>query len=383
MRSANQTYFYHYAPLVLTLAGSIAIFIFSHASLSGIISALLLGAAGLFFHRHSVSKQIQVQQSIENYLVGRQQFGTQIVPVWSGHIEASKAQMESAVSSLAQRFSGIVEKLDQSVNASSAAMSDSGLVAVFATSEKELTSVIKTLESAIFSKADMLKKIKSLEQIIAELRNMAADVASIAAQTNLLALNAAIEAARAGEAGRGFAVVAQEVRMLSNRSAEVGKHISAKVDTVSAEIVATSRAAEESMQQENISMGASKDLIQAVLKNFSDVTDALMQSSILLKDDSIEIKVEVNEALVQLQFQDRVSQIMTHVINNIELLPEFFAQNYQQFQHHQLLYPLDSVTLLADLEKTYAMAEERAIHHESIEKKSIKSAALSDEVTFF
>lgn len=386
MNSLNRKISCLFYPAALAFAGAIAVIVFSAGSWAGVVVAVVLGIAGLVASRATAATQAAFRQSIEIYLAGRQQFGGQVVPVWSGHIEASRSQMESAVSSLAERFSGIVEKLDHAVNASSAATqsiegSGSGLVAVFAASEKELGSVVASFVGAMSSKAAMLKKIQSLEQLIDELQEMAADVAGIAAQTNLLALNAAIEAARAGEMGRGFAVVAKEVRMLSNRSAEAGKRISEKVGLINSAIISTCQAAEESTQQENISIRASEQIINSVLTNLNGVTDALVRSSNLLKEESIGIKSEVGEALVQLQFQDRVSQIMTHVKHNIELLPDFLERNYRQFEQDHALLPLDPVTLLADLEKTYAMAEERAIH--SGGKAVAKQSEQNDEITFF
>lgn len=367
MNRSDHRYFHLLYPAALGLAGATAVVAFGGWSWGSALVAAILGSAGIGIGLRLTAAQGKLRQSIETYIVGRQQFGEQLAPVWTGHIESSMSQMETAVSSLVERFSGIVDKLDQAVYASSAATEsiedgDAGLVAVFAASEKELSSVIASLKSATASKAAMLEKVQSLEQFISELKEMAAEVATIAAQTNLLALNAAIEASRAGEMGRGFAVVAKEVRMLSNMSGETGRRITEKVNVISDAIVSTCKAAEESMQQEQSSMSASETVIGSVLNDFRSVTDALVRSSSLLKDESVGIKSEVGEALVQLQFQDRVSQIMSHVKQNIERLPDCLKQNRAQFDEAGALQPLDAKVLLAELEKTYAMAEERAIH---------------------
>ena len=320
---------------------------------------------------------------VDDYLDGRERFGDAVLPIWCRHIENSRTQMEEAVADLAGRFSSIVDKLDNALHVSSM---DGGkgapsMTEVFARSESQLGSVVTSMKSAMTSKQAMLAQIKDLERFTRELRDMAEGVASIAAQTNLLALNAAIEAARAGPAGRGFAVVAQEVRNLSSRSAETGRNISNRVGLISSAILAASQAAEQSSEQEDRSMQSAEGMIETVLADFRAMTDALVQSSELLKQESIGIQGEVGQALVQLQFQDRVSQVMAHVRENMELLPALLRENRGRYQAGRVLEPLDPAPLLQELQKTYAMAEEHAVHSGS--KHAAPAAAEADEITFF
>jgi methyl-accepting chemotaxis protein len=319
---------------------------------------------------------------IDDYLAARERFGDAVLPVWCRHIENSRTQMEEAVSDLASRFSSIVDKLDNAVHVSSANnQGGSSMTELFTHSEQQLGSVVTSMKSAMSSKQAMLAQIKDLERFTRELRGMAEGVASIAAQTNLLALNAAIEAARAGPAGRGFAVVAQEVRQLSMRSADTGKEITNRVGLISSAILAASQLADQSSEAEGKSMQSAEGMIEGVLNEFRQMTDTLVQSSELLKQESIGIQGEVGEALVQLQFQDRVSQVMAHVRENMERLPALLRENRDIYASGGVLEPLDPDRLLHELQKTYAMAEEHAVH--SGARLAAPAAAQADEITFF
>jgi methyl-accepting chemotaxis protein len=350
-----------------------------------LIWAVLLLAAAAWLTRDSGFGAVSAggdNAMIDDYLAAREHFGDAVLPVWCRHIENSRTQMEEAVSDLASRFSNIVDKLDNAVHVSSANNQDgASMTEVFSHSEQRLGSVVKSMKSAMTSKQAMLAQIKDLERFTRELRGMAEGVASIAAQTNLLALNAAIEAARAGPAGRGFAVVAQEVRQLSMRSAETGKEITNRVGLISSAILAASQAADQSSEAEDKSMHSAEGMIEAVLNEFRGITDALVQSSELLKQESIGIQGEVGQALVQLQFQDRVSQVMAHVRENMEQLLPLLRENREIYVAGGALEPLDPNRLLHELQKTYAMAEEHAVH--SGVKHAAPAAAEADEITFF
>ena len=163
----------------------------------------------------------------------------------------------------------------------------------------------------------MMLRIRAMADTSDELVEMAEGVERIASQTNLLALNAAIEAARAGEYGRGFAVVADEVRALSYQSGQTGEQIAQTIDKVGSalkdtlDMVETSNLASSHIERE------AEGKVHAVLERLQMVTDNLSNSTEILKQESVGIRNEISDILVSLQFQDRVSQILSQVSNSL------------------------------------------------------------------
>ena len=378
------------APAALGLAAAVVLPVLAPLQAPTWLAALLLAAAGIAVSHWLRRADKRQRQALEVYLASQQQLGELVLPVWARQIESSRAQMETAVAELSQRFSAIVAQLQQTTRLSDVSRdsdadgadpaASGGLVALLAHSEQQLDAVVAAQRAAMGSKQTLLVSITGLQQFTGELREMAATVARIAQQTNLLALNAAIEAARAGESGRSFAVVAQEVRLLSMRSAETGRDIAAKVDTIVGAIRHASQGATQSLADDQAAMQSSEASIGTVLARFRDSADALLLRSQALAASRDGLHEEISQALVQLQFQDRVSQVMAHVGANIGRLPQLLDDSQRAYQREQRLQPVDAVALLAELESSYAMASERAVHPG---QAAAPAPSDSEEVTFF
>jgi len=303
------------------------------------------------------------------------------MPIWAKQVESSRHQTEEAIVSLVNRFTGIATRLEETVQASQHAAGEldgqaaDGALEVLARSDSELSQVINSLKATQTSRDQTLAQVRSLTAYTGELRTMAADVAAIAAQTNLLALNAAIEAARAGEAGRGFAVVADAVRSLSSKSSETGQQMSAKVDIINNAITQLVQAASSSADQDSHSVAESENSIQMVLTRFQNITGRLAESADLLKQESYGIRDEMTEVLVNLQFQDRVSQILSHVRDNMHALHDHLQQANQAPDQP---LAIDARQWLARMETTYATDEQRRLHRGEAAVQSN-----SQDITFF
>ena len=292
-----------------------------------------------------------------------------VLPIWGMHIEASRSLAETSIDGLARSFAAIIERLARAVKSSeetagglSKDTDGGGLVGVLEQARNSLTGIVTGLQAMASEKIQLLEDVSKLANLTADLNSMVDDVTQIAKQTNLLAFNAAIEAARAGEVGRGFAVVAG----LSNDTA---LRITSQIKAASLILNRTVGAAQKQASADASTVRNSEAVIGEVIARFQAATHGLADSARLLKTEGRGVREEVSNLLVDLQFQDRMSQILRQVMDDMTKLDLQLADQGSDFS-------TDIEQWLEDMEGCYATDEQRNNH-------GTGGTAKSDEVTFF
>jgi methyl-accepting chemotaxis protein len=384
-----------FIPLALGVAGAVAAVAFGGLTVASIGSALLLAAAGFgagtWLHTQQAASVARATADAVEHC--RQQAARNtdphhledlclnVVPIWNRNIETARTQTEQAIAGLTDRFAMLVRRLDATVQASrdtTGVGAGGGIVEVFDFSEASLREILSSLHTTQQGRTAMLNEVRVLTSYTEELKKMASEVAVIAGQTNLLALNAAIEAARAGEAGRGFAVVADEVRKLSSMSSETGKNMSTKVNVINEAIVRTFNIAEQAETNDESVLHRSEDTIREVMEKFSGIVKQLTDSAVVLQEEGDGIRSEIEEMIVDLQFQDRTSQMLAQVRSNLSELEETVLSLQTEREEGRGPAQINVESWLRKMEQTYAMLEQRANH-----RGHGGAAAATDEITFF
>ena len=293
-----------------------------------------------------------------------------VIDVSNLQIENSRLQTEEAITQMSSRFTSLVIKLNSALDA--ATLSNAAVPAedgsastlldnVFTNSRGQLSGVITNLAEALVNRKSSFEQLKILADDTHVLKSMAEGVEKIASQTNLLALNAAIEAARAGEVGRGFAVVADEVRSLSIQSGETGRKITESINHFTDSVSNTMAHASKAMEKDLLLEEQGSETIKEVLQSLEWMTKGMSESSEILKAESIAIVQEVNEIIMSLQFQDRTSQILLHVVDGLNELPKVISEQIQMVQNGEIA-AINPDEILATLKLNYTTAEEVSLH---------------------
>ncbi|ATG75977.1 hypothetical protein AN401_15095 [Zobellella denitrificans] len=294
-----------------------------------------------------------------------------VLPILGRHIETARGQTEEAIAELTGQFSALVARLNELVGESGASIArgEEDMKAVTRASEQALAEIVASLRGAQQRHRAMLDEVRVLTGYTEELQKMAAEVDAIAGQTNLLALNAAIEAARAGEAGRGFAVVADEVRSLSIRSSATSKSMADKVNVINQAILDTFSDSEQASAEDDKELDQAEAALRKLLSQFDGTAESLTRAVDSTRSEGEGVRGEIEQMLVSLQFQDRTSQILRQVCDNLEEFGRTLAQAGE---------PIDVDAWLARMSRSYAMLEQHLIHQGQAAERQGQS-----DITFF
>jgi methyl-accepting chemotaxis protein len=183
-----------------------------------------------------------------------------------------------------------------------------------------LAQVLQMLKQALQRKSLLLESNQQVAQAASALRNQTEIIQRISKEITLLSLNASIEAARAGEAGRGFSVVAERVRELSDTTSQAANDIISRMQTLMQAIDGSSSQLLSNGELDEQLMADANRQIGAVLSGFNLMTTELCGTIGQLEQTQLQVQHKLEDAIRNFQFQDRVSQRLTHVISAMQQL---------------------------------------------------------------
>ena len=153
----------------------------------------------------------------------------------------------------------------------------------------------------------------------------------------------------------------------------MGKQITKKVGLINEALAQIGKSNEEVAARDEQAVQASDERIRAVLARFERNTAALTASAEQSRTQSAVIKEEICESLVQLQFQDRVSQILAQVSASMDDLSTQAGHSGSTEESERL-----AKEHAERMVSTYTTEEQR-LNHQGIETTAVEQSA----VTFF
>ncbi|MFB2752961.1 methyl-accepting chemotaxis protein [Shewanella xiamenensis] len=320
--------------------------------------------------RHHVDQQVAKLEAIISRLV----------PVWQGHIVSVDQQMNQSVANMTERFSSIISEIEK-VTSNSTGIADQLHSPGIEDDKALLKALFNDLNQMNSAKLHHLEQLTALVNDTKALDGLAAEVRKIAQQTNLLALNAAIEAARAGESGRGFAVVADEVRTLSAQSGQTGERITQQITELNQRMAELYQLTDAATLQESQALEGGESILIRVIDHLENRTLQMKDEGIQALELGRQVKREIEQILVDFQFQDRCDQMLRQLVASIDELTELIRVQ-QQAREAGLPIPEGDVDSLLAMMKQRYVATEQHIHHSS-RKDSHYQHAEKSSINFF
>lgn len=283
----------------------------------------------------------------------------QVVPVWRRNVTAARAHAEDSMQQLVESFAGVMEHLEHAVGTPVVKMGADDQDALLERHHAELERLLSTTRLVVGMKDRLYDGVASLDDTLQEMSTLAREVQRISRATHLLALNASVEATRASHSGEGFAVVAQEVRRLAGDARRAGMRLGDHVDAMQKRLRDLKKdVRRHDTEDEEIVLQAEENA-RAVLRALLGSTAEASRAAAALQQGSRAVQDDLERILMNLQSQDRLSQMLNAVTDDMGRLHDWLAGTDDPVARVPARW-------LERLEQSYTMEEQRSSHHDTV-----------------
>lgn len=284
-----------------------------------------------------------------------------VVPSLAEQLTDTARQVEGAVVEVCGRFDGIADKARRGVQAANDLVHSSDGHDSFTALLARVQHTMHAMDGRLTATADRsMEAITRLEHLTQSLRDVCKTldrIEDLATGLRVLAINAKIEAVRSGERGAGFAVVADEMQRAGKDSRQLAEHIRDGVAIMTSETSALATLLRDGARADLESVEACRHEIAGTSAALAANNDALVRSvheGAALGDA---LAQEISAAVVGLQFQDRVSQRISHVVDALTQMRASLTATLPA--HDDGHVAARGAALHDQLNHTYTMWEER------------------------
>jgi methyl-accepting chemotaxis protein len=286
-----------------------------------------------------------------------------VLPVLSRQLKDTVGSIEEGTKAVCSSFGEMAALARSSVERGALLVEESG--------SRNMTTVIQDCRSTISKMSDRLERSgelygqaiaqmeavnHSVQQVFAALKEL--DKNSFASR--LVALNAKVEAVHLGQLGAGFEVVAEQISTQATRSSElttsVGSILTDLTKTMQGAMAELKAFAAEDRQAAELSRADVEQALQDLQYASSQMQNTAAENSLT----SETLYKQISQAVVSMQFQDRVSQRIGHVVDSLNAMDRALSS----FEHSPDAASLDERKrqVKDSLLSSYTMESERMAH---------------------